>query len=37
MSVEERRMFYAMAWYVAFDGLGKCLDLIERFIPEAAR
>ena len=37
MSVEERRMFYAMAFYVFFDSLGKILDLIERFIPEAAR
>ena len=37
MSVEERRMFYAMAFYVFLDSLGKILDLIERFIPEAAR
>ena len=32
MSVEERRMFYAMAFYVSLDSLGKILNLIERFI-----
>lgn len=37
MSDQERRMFYAMAFYVSLDSLGKILDLIERFIPEAAR
>ena len=37
MSVEERRMFYVMAFYVFLDSLGRTLDLIERLIPEAAR
>ena len=37
MDKQERAMFYAMAFYVFFDSLGKILDLIERFIPEAAR
>ena len=37
MTTQERAMFYAMALYVIFDSLGKILDLIERFIPEAAR
>ena len=37
MSYVERRMFYAMSFYVFFDSLGKILDLIERFIPEAGR
>ncbi len=37
MTKQERSMFYAMAVYVFFDSLGKILDLIERFIPEAAR
>jgi hypothetical protein len=30
-------MLWAMALYVFFDSLGKILDLIERFIPEAAK
>ena len=37
MTTQERSMLWAMAFYVFFDSLGKILDLIERFIPEAAR
>jgi hypothetical protein len=37
MTKQERSMFYAMAFYVFFDSLGKILDLIERFIPEGNR
>ncbi len=37
MTKQERSMFYAMAFYVFFDSLGKILDLAGRFIPEAAQ
>ena len=37
MTTQERSMLWTMAFYVFFDSLGKVLDLIERFIPEAAR
>lgn len=37
MTKQERSMFYAMAFYVLVDSLGKILDLAGRFIPEAAR
>jgi hypothetical protein len=37
MTTQERSMLYAMAFYVFVDSLGKILNLIERFIPEATR
>lgn len=37
MSDVERKMFYAMAFYVCIDSLAKVLLFIERFIPEAGR
>ena len=37
MTKLERSVFYAMAFYVFVDSLGKILDLAGRFIPEAAR
>jgi hypothetical protein len=37
MTKQERSMLWAMAFYVFFDSFGKILDLIERFILEAAK
>ena len=36
MDRQERRMFYAMAFYVFLDSVGKIIDFVERFIPEGA-